>query len=141
MLRHPSSLGTRCIRFSHPPLRLPRRLIHSRQFQPFVPPSPESLGKAQKAKQYPRTLRWLRRLFYAAAVLGTGYVVDRTFYASSLGRSARTFATGLFVALDYKVNFREKPWFGESIADLHRRSAERLFTLLRENGGLYLKIG
>jgi aarF domain-containing kinase len=125
-----------------PPPSLRTRPIHSsRQFQPFVPPSPASLGKAQAAKHYPRTLRWLRRLLYLSAALGTGYAADRVFYASSLARSARTFATGLFVALDYKVNFRERPWVGGSIADLHRRSAERLFVLLRENGGLYLKIG
>jgi aarF domain-containing kinase len=48
---------------------------------------------------------------------------------------------GIFVAIDYKLNFREKPWFGGDVVDLHRRSAERLFNLLHQNGGLYLKIG
>lgn len=118
-----------------------RHSAHTSQFQPFVPPSPASLGRAQKAKTYPRTAKWLRRLFYASATLGTVYAVDRAFYASSITRSARTFGLGLFVALDYKINFRERPWFGGSIGELHRRSAERLFELLRANGGLYLKIG
>lgn len=56
-------------------------------------------------------------------------------------RSARTFVVGLVVALDYKMNFRPKPWLGSTIEDLHRRSADRLSTLLYKNGGLYLKIG
>lgn len=35
------------------------------------------------------------------------YVVDSQVYASGLGRSLRTFATGVLVALDYKINFRQ----------------------------------
>jgi aarF domain-containing kinase len=53
----------------------------------------------------------------------------------------RTFGLGLIVALDYKLNFRPEPFFGGSIGDLHRRNAEKLFNLLHQNGGLYLKIG
>ena len=56
-------------------------------------------------------------------------------------RSARCFALGLTVAADYKINFRENPWFADSIADIHARNAAKLFELLRTNGGLYLKIG
>lgn len=70
-----------------------------------------------------------------------------------MARSARTFGTGLLVAADYKLNFRAEPLpiigrllgggegGGEGIPALHRRNAERLFELLRGNGGLYLKIG
>lgn len=47
----------------------------------------------------------------------------------------------MVVAADYKINFRPEPWFGGEIVDLHRRNAERLFNLLHQNGGLYLKIG
>lgn len=68
-------------------------------------------------------------------------MVDRQLYASALMRSARTFATGLYVALDYKINFREDPWFAHDVTEVHERSARRLFELLRTNGGLYLKIG
>lgn len=53
----------------------------------------------------------------------------------------RTFTLGILVALDYKINFRPNPPFAESLTAVHARSAERLFHLLRENGGLYLKIG
>ncbi|KAI4143835.1 MAG: hypothetical protein L6R39_004429 [Caloplaca ligustica] len=48
---------------------------------------------------------------------------------------------GLVVASDYKINFRPHPPLADSIQALHARNAERLFDLLRTNGGLYLKIG
>ncbi|KAL9612289.1 MAG: hypothetical protein Q9167_003113 [Letrouitia subvulpina] len=53
----------------------------------------------------------------------------------------RTFIISLTVGLDYKINFRPHPWFVESLPALHARNAERLFSLLGTNGGLYLKIG
>jgi aarF domain-containing kinase len=118
-----------------------RRGLQTQQFQAFTPPSPASLGKATPAKLYRRTRKWGRILFYLSAGLGTLYLVDRQFYASSLTRSFRTFGLGLVVAIDYKLNFRPNPWLGGTIPDLHRRNAERLFDLLRTNGGLYLKIG
>lgn len=74
---------------------------------------------------------------FAAVVLA----LDTYAYDACITRSSRTFYTGLVTALDYKINFRAHPWFADSIADVHHRSAERLFHLLHENGGLYLKIG
>ncbi|KAL2831093.1 ABC1 family-domain-containing protein [Aspergillus cavernicola] len=129
-----------------PPIPLPyapslRRYVHSSEFQPFVPPSPSSLGKPTPAKTYRRTRKWLRRLFYLSLATGVVYVLDTQFYASSLTRTARTFSLGLLVAVDYKINFRPSPPLANSIADVHSRNAERLSDLLRHNGGLYLKIG
>ncbi|KAH8703529.1 ABC1 domain protein [Talaromyces proteolyticus] len=118
-----------------------RRFVHPSEFGAFVPPSPSSLGKATPAKTYPRTRKWLRRLFYFSLTVGGIYVVDTQFYASSLTRTSRTFGLGLVVALDYKINFRPDPPFASSITALHQRNAERLSELLRHNGGLYLKIG
>ena len=108
---------------------------------PITPPDPSTLPRATPAKHYRKTRRWLRRLLYTTATLGSVYLADRFFYASSLTRSAKTFGFGLLVALDYKINFRPHPPLADSIEALHTRSAERLFTLLRENGGLYLKVG
>ncbi|PTU21796.1 hypothetical protein P175DRAFT_0436141 [Aspergillus ochraceoroseus IBT 24754] len=121
--------------------RSPCRYVHSSEFQPFVPPSPSSLGKPKPAKTYTRTRRWLRRLFYLSLVTGVAYTVDTQFNAASLTRTARTFTLGLLVAVDYKVNFRPNPPLASSIAAVHARNAERLSNLLRQNGGLYLKIG
>lgn len=117
------------------------RFVHPGEFKPFVPPSPSSLGKPIPAKTYTRTRIWLRRLAYLSIATGVVYAIDTQFYASSLTRTARTFSLGLLVALDYKINFRPNPPFAESITALHARNAERLFDLLRHNGGLYLKIG
>lgn len=117
------------------------RGLQTQRYQPFVPPSPESLGKAAPAKQYKRSIKWSRRLLYVTVVGGTLYFVDKQFYASAISRSLKTFGLGIMVAADYKINFRPDPWFGGSIVDLHHRNAERLFNLLHSNGGLYLKIG
>jgi len=125
----------------------PRCFTTSGRFEPLRPPTPASLGAPRTARSYRRTRRWGRRLLVLSAVLGTTYLLDRQLYASGIARSLRTFGLGLFVALDYKLNFRPEPVLGVvgqlcgGIPDLHRRSAERLFDLLRHNGGLYLKIG
>ncbi|KAL1843894.1 hypothetical protein VTJ49DRAFT_6837 [Mycothermus thermophilus] len=127
----------------------PRRTIitHAGSFSPAIPPPPSSLGAPRPARAFRRTRRWGRRLLILAAVLGAAWAIDRQLWASGMARSLRTFGVGLLVAADYKLNFRPKPlpipFLGcqGGIHELHRRSAERLFNLLRENGGLYLKIG
>lgn len=124
-----------------------RRLTQSRggPFQPMRPPSPAELGAPRKAREFARTRRWGRRLAVAAAAGGVAYAVDRQVYGAGIARSLRTFGTGLVVALDYKINFRPDPLplIGTpgDASDVHMRNAERLFHLLRHNGGLYLKIG
>lgn len=105
------------------------------------PPSPEELGAPKTAKQYKGSRKWTRRLVWTLTIGGIIYVVDDQVYAAGLTRSLRTFGTTLLVALDYKINFRPVPWIGNSTQDVHNRNAERLFDLLRHNGGLYLKIG
>ncbi|KAH8667654.1 ABC transporter [Tricladium varicosporioides] len=132
---------SKSIRTKTIPIQPSRRFIQTQRFQAFAPPSPESLGKAAPAKEYRRTIKWGKRLLFVSAVTGIAYLVDTQFYASSITRSLRTFGLGVVVACDYKLNFRPEPWTGGTIEDLHRRNAERLFTLLHQNGGLYLKIG
>lgn len=118
-----------------------RSRIHTSAARRLQPPSPESLGRPAPPKTYPRTGKWARRLVILSATCGTVYLLDRNLAASGLGRSLRTFGTGLIVALDYKINFRPRPLIGGDVQDVHRRNAERLFDLLRANGGLYLKMG
>lgn len=105
------------------------------------PPSPSELGAPKAAKQYKKGRKWVRRLVITSTVGGIIYLADRQIYASGFTRSLHTFGTGLYVALDYKLNFRPEPLTGGTVQDLHHRNAERLFHLLRANGGLYLKIG
>ncbi|KAL2269459.1 hypothetical protein VTJ83DRAFT_1643 [Remersonia thermophila] len=122
-------------------------ISHSGPFSPAVPPPPSSLGAPRPARAFRRTRRWGRRLVILAVVLSAVWAADRRLWSSGMARSLRTFGVGLLVAADYKLNFRAEPlplpWVGcpGGIPELHRRSAERLFDLLRENGGLYLKIG
>ncbi|KAI9668325.1 MAG: hypothetical protein M1829_005529 [Trizodia sp. TS-e1964] len=118
-----------------------RNIRKFQQYQPFVPPAPSSLPAAAPPKTYARTIRYTRRLLYLAIGLGSLYFIDHHFYASSIKRTLRTFGLGLTAAIDYKINFREHPPFASSITALHARNAEKLFDLLRDNGGLYLKIG
>lgn len=114
-------------------------------FEPLRPPPPSSLGAPRTARSFRRTRRWGRRLLLLGTLLGAGYLADRQLYAAGITRSLRTFGMGLLVAADYKLNFRPDPLplvgSAGGIPELHRRSAERLSDLLRENGGLYLKIG
>ncbi|KAK3393129.1 ABC1 family-domain-containing protein [Podospora didyma] len=115
------------------------------QFEPLRPPSPSSLGAPRVARSFHRTRKWGRRFLIMSALFGAVYVADRQLYASGMARSFNTFGLGLLVAADYKLNFRPHPLpiIGNAggIPELHRRNAERLFDLLRHNGGLYLKIG
>ncbi|EGY21024.1 ABC transporter [Verticillium dahliae VdLs.17] len=86
-------------------------------FQPLAPPSPSSLGAPQAARTYTRSRRLFRRLFLLSATAGALYALDSYLYAAGVTRSARTFGTGLLVALDYKLNFRPDPWVGDSVTD------------------------
>ncbi|KAI9882769.1 MAG: hypothetical protein M1823_005481 [Watsoniomyces obsoletus] len=117
------------------------RSLQTQRFQSFVPPPPDSLPRPAPPRTYARTRRWTRRLLYLVAGIGGGYLFDRFLLASSIVRSLRTFSLGIIVAADYKINFREQPLLADSIPAVHARNAERLFDLLRTNGGLYLKIG
>jgi len=123
-----------------------RRSLHSAQFQPARPPNPADLPKPRvrkpKAPKPPFTQRkWVRRLPVLVGVLGVGYLLDDHFNALAITRSLRAFKTGIVVAIDYKMNFRENPWTVDSIEELHARNAKRVSDLLLQNGGLYLKIG
>ncbi|KAK5106430.1 hypothetical protein LTS08_000549 [Lithohypha guttulata] len=127
---------------SRSPLLHSRRLLSSsRHVAAFAPPDPASLGKAQPARQYKKTRKWLRRLLYVGVFTGVVWAADNQFYAAALTRTTRTLATAAWVAADYKINFRESPPFAHDLTEVHERSARRLFELLRTNGGLYLKIG
>lgn len=109
---------------------------------PTPPRKPSaSSSSSSSSTSYPRTRKWARRLAYTTALGTTIYLVDTRTNNAALTRSLHTFGTGLVIGLDYKINFRAHPPFAASLADVHHRNAERVFHLLRDNGGLYLKIG
>ncbi|KAH7406193.1 ABC1 family-domain-containing protein [Phaeosphaeria sp. MPI-PUGE-AT-0046c] len=119
------------------------RRLQTQAWEPLRPPNPADLPKPRPRKIKPpfTKRRWVRRLAIVSALLGTGLLFDRQFYASSIARSLRTFKTGLVIGIDYKINFRAHPPFANSVEEVHARNATRIFDLLRYNGGLYLKIG
>ena len=129
-------------RFTHIQASSKRR-IQNQAWQPLRPPNPADLPKPKPRVVKPplRRRKWFRRLVIFSTVVGVGYELDTHFNASALTRSFRTFKTGLLIGLDYKINFRAHPPLVASIEALHARNAERIFDLLRYNGGLYLKIG
>ncbi|GJJ13497.1 hypothetical protein Clacol_007751 [Clathrus columnatus] len=101
----------------------------------FTTQSETSTRRVPRSKSYV----WLKRTGYVL-IGGVGiYAVDKQFNASSLARNFRTLYTGAVVAIDYKLNFQ--PGQAAKIMDLHERVAERLYNVLVENGGLYIKIG
>lgn len=65
------------------------------------------------------------------------YAYDYMFNACAMTRAIRCVYNLAFIGLDYKLNFRE----GRDINALHERSADRLYTLLIKNKGLYIKMG
>ncbi|PFH59455.1 hypothetical protein XA68_12287 [Ophiocordyceps unilateralis] len=121
--------------------RVSRARASGGPFQPLRPPSPSELGAPRAARQYGSGRSWAPWLVGACAAGGSVYLVDRNLFGSGLARTLRTFAISLVVAVDYKINFRPQPLIAGSVLDLHARNAERLYHLLRSNGGLYLKIG
>ncbi|KAH9927391.1 atypical/ABC1/ABC1-B protein kinase [Amylocystis lapponica] len=86
-----------------------------------------------------RLPKYLRRSLYATSALAALYALDREYNASAIIRNLRTFWACAIIALDYKLNFT--PETSDRIPALHQRVADRVFDLLTENGGLYIKIG
>jgi aarF domain-containing kinase len=83
------------------------------------------------------------RLLRGASVTAVGflglYQCDKQFNCSAVWRNVKTLYTALHVTIDYKWNF--VPEKSEQISDLHRRTAQRIFKLCKDNGGIYIKFG
>lgn len=62
---------------------------------------------------------------------------DKVFGYDISGRTARSLYVLLLLSYDYKMNFYE----GADIDALHERNAQRLYDLIIENKGLYIKMG
>jgi aarF domain-containing kinase len=85
------------------------------------------------------------RKFFAKSMVGVGltlgtvFTVDHFCYYSRLGRSVKTMYVAGAVALDYKLNFKKENL--SDIENLHARTAQKIYNLCRDNGGLYIKYG
>lgn len=80
---------------------------------------------------------YLRRLATVAALGSAVYAIDEYYYSSLLQRSIRALYVLLWVAYQYG----QKTASYDSIDDLHEIAAEKLFAMLEENKGLYIKQG
>lgn len=125
-------------RFLKPPTRRvsqfgPVRWL-STKFEAAVPPPPSSLPK--RGPEVPPS-KWAKRVVVIGSTVVVLYTYDRVFHASAFARSLRCVYDLLVVGLDYKWNFVE----GKDIEALHERSAERIYNLMINNKGLYIKMG
>lgn len=105
-------------------------------YSTITPPSPSSL-RAPRSKGTTAS-KWPRRLAVLTVIGGGVYLWDYL-NAKVLTRTLRTGWVGVCLAVDYKMNFT--PEKADDIASLHERAAKRMYHVIRENGGLYIKIG
>lgn len=80
---------------------------------------------------------YVQRLIVVSAVAAAGYAVDEYYYESLVQRSVRALYVLLWIAYEYTRNIDSY----ESIDDLHEIAAEKLFSMLETNRGLYIKQG
>ncbi|KAI8905149.1 ABC1 family-domain-containing protein [Gorgonomyces haynaldii] len=78
---------------------------------------------------------------YAVPLVGLAgfFVYDNAFNYSTFTRNIKTVYTAAIVAIDYKINFNKEK--SNQIAELHSRTATKIFELCKANGGLYIKFG
>lgn len=74
---------------------------------------------------------------YTTGTLATLYAIDTFAWDSTGKRTLRAITTLSMIGIDYKLNFKEN----KDVLKLHERNADRLFNLLNENKGLYIKFG
>ncbi|KAJ3390954.1 hypothetical protein HDU92_000206 [Lobulomyces angularis] len=80
-----------------------------------------------------------RKLLKIGSVATGIFAADYFLLDNSLKRNLRTLSYGALITADYKLNFTIGN--AEKIGSLHKRTAERISYVCRENGGLYIKFG
>lgn len=70
------------------------------------------------------------------------YLLDRYVFGGVMLRTTIAYAVLARVGLDYKLHYGKDCWLARHPEeDLHHRNAQRVCTMLKWNGGLYLKAG
>lgn len=132
-------LGTTRIRCSiarFPSLQanLPRQTSFEVAGRPFSSGARQLLTHAKPSE--PRKSRTWRNLSILAAVATSVYVIDEYYYALLIQRSCRAVYVLSWVAYNY-AHYQEYP----SLEQLNEDAAEKIFDMLRDNKGLYIKQG
>ncbi|KAH3672192.1 hypothetical protein WICMUC_004421 [Wickerhamomyces mucosus] len=88
-------------------------------------------------KSQPRLSKLSKTALFLTGTFGLTYIYDKTINESTITRTIKAFYTLGLIGYDYKFRFNEK----NDISALHEHNADRLFNLLMENKGLYIKLG
>ncbi|RDW75487.1 hypothetical protein BP6252_06629 [Coleophoma cylindrospora] len=89
----------------------------------------------------PRKL-WMIILIVVADLVAVEQILDHFMFDRSIERSLRAFRTLGMVGLDYKLHGGPNSWLSRvDMEILHRRNAQRVCDMLKQNGGLYVKSG
>ena len=102
-------------------------------------------GRKSKDGKGKRTIKikwYWKGLFLLVELCIGDYLLDRYVLGGVMLRTTIAYAVLARVGLDYKLHYGHKCWLARHPEeDLHRRNAQRVCTMLKYNGGLYLKAG
>ncbi|ODV85510.1 hypothetical protein CANARDRAFT_198653 [[Candida] arabinofermentans NRRL YB-2248] len=90
--------------------------------------------KPQKKKRKTKGIPYFKGF---VVLLGSGYIYDTYFGNGIAYRTVHSLSVLIALSIDYKLHFEE----GYDLEALHERNATRLYNLLIENKGLYIKLG
>ncbi|KND86900.1 ABC1 family protein C10F6.14c [Tolypocladium ophioglossoides CBS 100239] len=96
----------------------------------------------KRAKPAIKTKRYWKVLFILVEICIGDYLFDRYVLGGVMLRTTIAYAVLARVGLDYKLHYGHNCWLARHPdEDLHHRNAQRVCTMLKHNGGLYLKAG
>lgn len=98
--------------------------------------------KDGKAKPTIKIKWYWKGLFLLVELCIGDYLLDRYVFGGVMLRTTIAYAVLARVGLDYKLHYGHNCWLARHPdEDLHQRNAQRVCTMLKYNGGLYLKAG
>ncbi|KAF6007508.1 hypothetical protein HII12_004398 [Brettanomyces bruxellensis] len=85
-----------------------------------------------------KRIGWFKKvLILTGGTLFTAYAYDNLFGDGISNRVIRSLSTFLLISVDYKLNFKSS----KDVAALHERNANRVYNLIINNKGMYIKMG
>lgn len=92
-----------------------------------------SLPKSAK-----KSMGWFKKtLVIVGGTVFTAYAYDNILGDGISNRVIRSLSTFLLISIDYKLNFESN----NDVAALHERNANRVYNLIIDNKGMYIKMG
>ncbi|KAJ6441492.1 Enoyl-CoA Hydratase family member [Purpureocillium lavendulum] len=109
-----------------------------------TPPKEDGSNSSNGKKARPAIkIKWYWKGLILLVELCIGdYLLDRYVFGGVMLRTTIAYAVLARVGLDYKLHYGKDCWLARHPdEDLHQRNAKRVCTMLKWNGGLYLKAG